>query len=108
MRPNSAAASIDAPRSSSPGNDRPSSPFPFPSSPFPFPSSHFPFPSSPFPFPALFSHNLHHNPLSPPSVEFGVIHLLPGAEIHRALRDGDDHLVMDEEAFQVRVAVRFP
>src|SRR4030095_8995024 len=49
--------------------------------------------------------NLHHHPLLPPAVEFGVEHLLPGPQIERTPGDGQDHLVLDEGALQVRVRV---
>src|SRR5262245_6281621 len=49
--------------------------------------------------------NLHHHPLLPPAVEFGVEHLLPGSEVERTPGDGQDHLVVDEGALEMRVGI---
>ena len=57
-----------------------------------------------FSLPSL-PHRLDHHPLSSLAVEFGIVDLLPGAEVQPAFGDGDDDLVMHEQAFQVGVAV---
>src|SRR5579885_489326 len=56
----------------------------------------------------LLAHHLDDDAFAAPAVEFGVVDLLPGAEIQLALGHGHNHLVMHQKAFQVRVAVSLP
>ena len=49
--------------------------------------------------------DLHDHALLPLAVELGVEHLLPRAEIELSGRDRQHHLVMDEGALEMRVAV---
>src|SRR5688500_13123960 len=53
----------------------------------------------------LHTHHFNHDAFLTPSVELGVEHLLPRAEIERAVGDRDDHLMAHDRALQVRVSV---
>jgi hypothetical protein len=55
----------------------------------------------------LLTHDFDNDAFRSLSIEFGVIHLLPGAEIEFARSDGDNDFVMNDEALQVGIAVRF-
>lgn len=52
-----------------------------------------------------FPNRLDHEALRAPPVELAVEDLLPGAEIELAVGDRDDHLVVDQQVLQMRVAV---
>src|SRR5690606_6051685 len=56
---------------------------------------------------ALLAHDLHDDAFPPAPVELGVVDLLPRTEVHAAVGDGDDHLVVDEQALEMGVAVVF-
>ena len=56
----------------------------------------------------LFSHYFNDDPLVALPIELGVEDLLPGAEVEFSVGDQHDHLVVDDQRFQVRVAVVFP
>src|SRR5579864_5000631 len=56
----------------------------------------------------LFSHYLYDDPLVTLAVEFRVEDALPGTEVEPARSDGNDDLMMDQERFQMRIAVDFP
>src|SRR5215211_6839755 len=49
--------------------------------------------------------HLDDHPLGPPAVELAVEHLLPRPQVEAALGDRHDHLVVDQQVLQVRVAV---
>jgi len=51
------------------------------------------------------SHDLNNDAFGALAVELGVINLLPGPEIELAGGHRHDHLVMDEEALEVRIAI---
>src|ERR671936_132235 len=53
----------------------------------------------------LLAQHLDHQPLRAAAVELAVEDLLPGPEVEAAVGDGQDHLVVDEEVLQVRVAI---
>src|SRR5574339_417957 len=53
----------------------------------------------------LLTHDLDDNALAAAAVELRVEHLLPGTEIERAVGDGQDHLVPQDGALQVRVGI---
>ena len=55
--------------------------------------------------PGLLPKHLDDHPLRPPAVELAVEDLLPGAQVEPAVGHGHDHLVVDEQVLQVRVAV---
>ena len=52
-------------------------------------------------------HHLHYHPLPALSIELRVVHLLQWAQVQASLRDGDDDLVVYEDALQMRIAVVF-
>ena len=56
----------------------------------------------------LFPHDLDDHTLSAPSVEFGIVDLLPRTEIQLSGGDRNDNFMMDQQALQVRVPVGFP
>jgi hypothetical protein len=53
----------------------------------------------------LLSHHFHKHALGALAVELGVKDALPGAEVESALRHRNDHLMVNEDRFQVRVTV---
>ena len=55
----------------------------------------------------LVTPGLHHHPLAPLAVEFGVEHLLPRTEIELACRDRQHHLVAHDRALEVRIGIVF-
>jgi hypothetical protein len=55
----------------------------------------------------LLAHDFDNDAFFAAAVELGVIDFLPGAEVEAAGGDGDDDLMVDEEALQVGVAVGF-
>src|ERR1035438_3763829 len=61
----------------------------------------------PDPFGLSLAHNFNNDAFWAPAVEFGVINLLPRAEIELSIRHGHDHLVVDQQTFQVEVAIGF-
>src|SRR5207244_11028846 len=64
--------------------------------------------SFPLPCSALLAEHLDDQALAAPTVELTVEHLLPGTEVEPAVRHRDDHLMVDEQILQVRVAVVLP
>ena len=52
-----------------------------------------------------FTHYFQNDAFGPLSVEFRVVNLLPGAEIEFALSHRHDHLVVNQQAFQMRIAI---
>src|SRR5437899_326445 len=60
------------------------------------------------PWPVSVADDLDEYSLRACAVEFGVIDLLPGAEVKLALGHGDQHLVADQQVLQVRIAVGLP
>jgi hypothetical protein len=48
-----------------------------------------------------FTHYFYDDALWPLSVEFGIVNLLPRTEIELAVGHRHNHLVVDQEAFQV-------
>src|SRR5271154_3777201 len=62
-------------------------------------------PLAPGSFQALFTHDFNNDAFRPAPVEFGVINLLPGPEIELSGGHWNDHLVMHQKAFQVRIAI---
>src|SRR5581483_11527833 len=55
----------------------------------------------------LLTHHLHDQPLRAPAVELAIEDLLPRPQIEPAVRGRHDHLMMDEQILQVRIAVVF-
>src|SRR5271157_1208241 len=55
--------------------------------------------------PRSLAHHLNDDAFGPTSVEFGVINLLPRAEIELAFGHRDHHLMVHQQALQVRIAV---
>src|SRR4051812_19999544 len=53
----------------------------------------------------LIPYHLDHQPLRAPTVELAVEDRLPGPEVELAVSDRQDHLVVDKEVLQVRIAV---
>src|SRR5580658_5723792 len=51
------------------------------------------------------THYFNDDAFGPLSVELGVIHLLPGSEVEAPVRHRNDHLMMNQQTFQVRIAV---
>jgi hypothetical protein len=56
---------------------------------------------------SLFAHHLDNHALRPLSVELRIVDLLPRSEVELAVRYGNNDFVVNDEAFEVRVAVRF-
>src|SRR5229473_3329813 len=56
---------------------------------------------------ALLAHHFHDYALVPLAIKFGVENSLPGAEIQPAGSDRDDNFMVNEQRFQMRVAVVF-
>ena len=54
----------------------------------------------------LFTHYFNDDAFLALAVEFGIVNLLPGAEIELTGGHGNDHLVVHQEAFQMRIAIR--
>jgi len=52
-------------------------------------------------------HHFYNHPFPPLSVEFRVVDLLPGPEIQFAVGHGEKYFMMDQQTFQVGIAVRF-
>src|ERR1700722_16094010 len=57
---------------------------------------------------ASLTHYLNNDAFRPLTVEFGIVNLLPGAKIEPAVRHRYNHLVMHDQALQVRIAIRLP
>src|ERR1039457_4081999 len=57
--------------------------------------------------PCSLAHHLNDDAFGAPSVEFGVINLLPGAEIELAFGHRNHYLMVHQQALQVRIAVGF-
>jgi hypothetical protein len=55
----------------------------------------------------LLTHHFNDDAFRPLTVELGVVNLLPGPEIQFSVRDRDDDLMMNDEAFEVGIAVGF-
>src|ERR1700693_1750604 len=51
------------------------------------------------------AHDFNNDAFWAPTVEFRVINLLPGTEIELSVRHGHNHLVVDQQAFQMGVAI---
>src|SRR5260370_42622218 len=56
---------------------------------------------------ALLAHHFHDHSLVSLAIKFGVENSLPGAEIQSAGGGRDDHFMVNEQRFQMRVAVVF-
>src|SRR5215212_7959758 len=53
----------------------------------------------------LIAHHLDHEALGAPAIELAVEDRLPWTEVETPLRDGKDHLVVDQEVLEMRIAV---
>ena len=61
--------------------------------------------AAPGPWQSLIAHDLDNEPLVTLTVKFCVKDALPRAEVEAPLGYGHNHFVMNEQAFQVRVAI---
>src|SRR5512146_2948821 len=56
----------------------------------------------------LLAHNFHEDALVAPPVKLGIEDSLPCTEVDLSFRDGENDLVMNEDGFQVCVAIVLP
>ena len=54
------------------------------------------------------AHHFHNHPFVPLAVKFRIENPLPGAQIKLSRSDGNDHLMVDQQSFQVRIALSSP
>ena len=53
----------------------------------------------------LLSHHFHDDSFITLPIEFGIENALPGTQIQLASRDWNDDFMMDQQRFQVRIAI---